>query len=96
MGRDAEQVNSLAINARAKADAYERSVSDEPFWRFRRRARLAQRARQARRAEAKLMKLAREGGCESDPDRRSVFDRRSTADRRSTTDRRAAPDRRED
>jgi len=94
MGRDAEQVNSLAINAGAKAEAYERSASEEPFWRFRRRAQLAHRARQARRAEAKLMKLAREGACESDPDRRAVPDRRSTADRRSSSDRRSVDDRR--
>ena len=94
MSRDAEQANSLAINAGAQAEAYERSASDEPFWRFRRRARLARRARRARSAEAKLMELAQEQGNGSAPDLEQTPDRRSARDRRAVPDRRSARDRR--
>ena len=63
MGRDGGQTTRFSeggqatrflISARSKAELYESSAQDAPFWRFRRRARLNNRARRARATEAQL------------------------------------------
>ena len=51
------QASRFLISARSKAELYESSARDEPFWRFRRRARLNDRARRARATEARLQDL---------------------------------------
>jgi hypothetical protein len=63
MGREGRQTTGFSeggqatrflISARSKAELYESSAQDAPFWRFRRRARLNDRARRARATEARL------------------------------------------
>jgi hypothetical protein len=57
MGRDVGQETRLLESAQTKAEAYERSVDDVPFWRFKLRRKLAGRARRARSTEARLRQM---------------------------------------
>ena len=54
---EGDQATHFLISARSKAEWFESSARDEPFWRFRRRARLLERARRARAIEARLLDM---------------------------------------
>jgi len=58
MRQERRQAGRFVMAAEAETAYYERALEALPFWRFRRRARLARRAQRAREWEATVREIA--------------------------------------